>query len=678
MRLERDNPLCLAIGKWVCITFGLCWFTFGSANAQDIRDFASGNYVEHVRLSPNGDKYSKVTFDKRGQSNADIFDRRTHRHLNGMFIPAGMSFGWVEWASDTTLLASITTNFRVEDNTIFLPVSRIVSFDVTGQHDDVVLFANEDRILRTNISLNRVVDMLPSDPDHIIMGAWKNRDFDLFHTNLITGDATRIAKGGRLTLAWFTDAAGRPSLRMDCSSRNCRKIRLFRPEEGANPMDQRTEWTFFRSFDQKDINEETFLNIQPVAPTGEPDEYYVLDGRDERPRRTVRIFNIRTDEFKETLFEDPDYDVSAAIIDPRTRQYAGAKIWRDRLAYEMVDTDLQTHMDKVNHYFDDSWNVSFQQIADDRSAALIYASAPDERGAYYLYDFETQDTNRIASVNPNLHNAIDTRTDVLKIPARDGTELTAYHTKPETGSNGALVMLIHGGPELRDVLDYHPDVQFLASRGYEVVQVNFRGSSGYGRDFAQAGYRQWGGVMHTDIIDATAHMQNRLSTDPGRTCIVGHSYGAYAALLAGAKQPQLYACIVAGSGPSDLRRFLKDEREAHGRGSRRLAYWQESIGDSKKDRKALEAISPIRLTDYYDDPVLLIHGTYDRTVLIEHSERMEEKLKKAGKSVEFLRINGGHQHSGWSSKSRRTYLSRLEAFVDAHIGDDNETVSDSP
>lgn len=675
LKLGRIRLLSFWITVFLCFVAGHL-----SASAQTIDDFADWTSFKHLSLSPSGNHYTMVRFHQNGQSEAVVYDRLTQQRVGGLTIPRDMRFTWVEWASDMTLLASVSTSLKLEGRKIHLPTARVFSYDIQERRQPVILFENEDRLLRTNIALNRVVDIIPDNTERILMGAWRNGDFDLYNVNIETGDAERVAKGRDLTLAWFTDVDGAPSLRMDCSTRTCRKIKLYRPEDGADSNDENTDWKFLRSFEQNNPDSDTFLNIQPIGPTGTPNEFYVLDGRDEMPRRSIRIFNVRTNSFVKTLYEDDVYDVKGAIIDPRTRAYLGAQLWRDRIHYNLVDDDLQSHMDTLNTIFEDPWNVSFRDIAEDRSVALVYASASNEPGAYYLYDFKSRDFRLIERTSYNLHNSIRTNTSILKTPVRDGTELTTYVTIPKQDANRRLIILVHGGPEARDVLDYDRDVQFLASRGYTVARINFRGSSGYGRAFAQAGYHQWGGVMHTDIVDATNWLQSHVDIAPEHTCIMGHSYGGYAALLAGALQPQLYNCVVAGSGPSDLNQILKDERRAHGKNSPQLAYWEKSIGDRKADKSMLASISPIHLTDRYDDPILLFHGRYDRVVLPSHSEEMLEALEKAGKSVKRIEMNGGHGHSTWSRTSQIKYMKTLEAFLQTSLeaAESSNNPSDSP
>ena len=205
---------------------------------------------------------------------------------------------------------------------------------------------------------------------------------------------------------------------------------------------------------------------------------------------------------------------------------------------------------------------------------------------------------------------------------------------------------------------------FLASRGYQVLQVNFRGSSGYGRDFAEAGYGEWGGVMHEDIIDATRHLVSEGAARHETSCIMGYSYGGYAALLAGALQPQDFACVIAGGGPTDLYESLKQDRKAYGKDSSTFEYWTRSIGDMKADRDHLDAISPINLVSRFDDPVLIFHGSEDSIVEVNHSEDMVKALQDAGKDVTYLTLDEGHYHNRWSIESSTEYFETLERFLD--------------
>jgi dipeptidyl aminopeptidase/acylaminoacyl peptidase len=376
--------------------------------------------------------------------------------------------------------------------------------------------------------------------------------------------------------------------------------------------------------------------------------------------------------------------VSGGYINPETGHYAGAKIWRDRLEYEFIDPDMSKHWAGINAYFDDASNVTLTGFSEDGQVAIVYVSAPNNPGAYYLYDFGRRSMDFIIATHEELPGVLDSSTEIIRIPTRDGQSITAYHTKPGVSSRrtqgNPLIMLIHGGPEARDKFNYDRDVQYLASRGYQVVTVNFRGSDGYGRAFAEAGYREWGGIMHTDIIDATRFMAAQGHKSGQRTCIIGHSYGGYAALLAAALSPEDFACVIAGSGPSDLNESLAYERKTYGAKSGNFEYWEKVIGDRKADKAKLAQISPVNLTHLYDDPILLIHGKYDRVVPVSHSIEMEEALVSAGVDVDTLYPYACHHHNHWTVDTSVNYFITIGRFLRRALNSVNADIQadDSP
>jgi dipeptidyl aminopeptidase/acylaminoacyl peptidase len=200
-----------------------------------------------------------------------------------------------------------------------------------------------------------------------------------------------------------------------------------------------------------------------------------------------------------------------------------------------------------------------------------------------------------------------------------------------------------------------------------VFQPNFRGSEGSGRSFAVAGYRQWGLRMQDDVTDGVRHLIESGAADAQRICIVGASYGGYVALAGGAFTPDLYRCVVAIAGDADLIQMLDEERQLQGRGSVGYAYWLRITGDPSRDRDALAAVSPARHAENFSAPVLLIHGVDDYTVRIEQSETMHQALRRAGKPVEFVRVE--HEGHYWvEEENRRRMLEETERFLAQHLG----------
>ena len=332
-----------------------------------------------------------------------------------------------------------------------------------------------------------------------------------------------------------------------------------------------------------------------------------------------------------------------------------------------LDRKQQKHVDALHTYFKNKENITLLGYNADGTQLVMYVQAPNNAGEYYIYDFATSSVDRLFRRKPTLDDRLASNTDILTIAARDGTPLTAYHTYPTGKSSGAPMLIWpHGGPENRDVYNYNRQIQYFVSRGYQVLQVNFRGSSGYGKDFAEAGYGQWGGVMQDDLTDAVKHVYSKGIATADKTCIVGYSYGGYAALYGGAATPELYKCIVSGGGVSDIVADLKRSKVEYGSKSATFEYWEKSMGDLSEDKDKLEAVSPVTLADKFTAPVLLVHGEFDGIVHVSQSEDMESALKKAKKTVSFVELEDAG-HGGWTVETSIEYLETVEAFLRQHL-----------
>jgi dipeptidyl aminopeptidase/acylaminoacyl peptidase len=258
--------------------------------------------------------------------------------------------------------------------------------------------------------------------------------------------------------------------------------------------------------------------------------------------------------------------------------------------------------------------------------------------------------------------------DVKPYPykARDGRDIHAYLTLPpgRDPHNLPTVIFPHGGPEARDSMDFDWWAQFMASRGYAVLQPNYRGSSGYGADFILAGDGEWAGKVQYDVQDGVKKLIAGGIADPKRICIVGASYGGYMALAGATFSPDLYACAVSFAGLSDLNRMLYTGTSFE---SEAVSVWKRRIG-ADVDSSKLDSASPANFAANVKIPILLLHSDKDTTVPIEQSQIEEDALKHAGKQVEFVTLEGDDHQLEYSA-TRIKLLKEVERFLAAHIGD---------
>ena len=346
----------------------------------------------------------------------------------------------------------------------------------------------------------------------------------------------------------------------------------------------------------------------------------------------------------------------------------------DRLTYRMIGG---VHTDDIDHYvfFDPRvrklWDgivaalpedqVEFISASSDFGKLIIRINGPQHGYYYVLIDVKTFQIVRIGEVYKGLGEPQEVKRVTYK--AADGLEVPAYLTLPrgKPAKNLPLVVFPHGGPAVRDTAEFDWWAQAMASQGYLVLQPNYRGSTTT-TDHLQAGYGQWGRKMQTDLSDGVRYLAKEGMADPARVCIVGGSYGGYAALAGVTLDPGVYRCAVSIAGISDLKRMLKDVN-SYAKAERR--YWQRFIGATGTSDPVLEQVSPIKHIDAITVPVMLIHGKDDTVVDYDQSTIMYDAMKHAGKEVELVPLK---KEDHWLSRSE-TRLQMLQtsiAFLRAH------------
>ncbi len=636
----------------------------------------NGRYIAFIRIKTKKyclDRYGSVIKSEeanckdqnksyRTVNQISIFDLNVSRIITNIPLPENFYVNWLEWASNDRLLAALVRPTTVgEKGGYILGGSRIVSLPLKGGKP-VALFADQKRFARQNRHLVKISNMLRDDPEHIIMPASKNGALDLWKVNVLTGHSERIAKGKSKTFYWFTDPKGEPVLRFDCLVSSCRKINVLAFNQEAN------KWKKIKTFKIKPDEGEDDYSFWPIASAEKEGQYYVMSNEDTDDFRSIKLYDIKTETYIKTVFKQPNIDVGGALLDLQTGNYSGAWFYDDRLNYAFNNTKLQKHYKGLNTYFGNQENVKLFGFDAKRTKAVIHVTSPQNPGEYYVYDIENKNVTRIFGSYSHLDERLATETEVLHIPVRDGTNITAYYTYPKAKkfAKAPLLVMPHGGPERRDYYDYDRTVQYFATHGYQILQVNFRGSSGFGRKFAEAGYGEWGGKMQNDVTDSVKYLYNQNLASADNACIVGYSYGGYVALYAGAMTPELFKCVVSGGGVSDILADLKQTRKYYGKNSESYEYWLKSMGNPKTEKDKLSANSPVNFATNFKTPVLLIHGEHDGIVDISQSLKMQKELIKVGADVEFLKLkNVGH--SGWDLENKILYLETVEDFVSRHL-----------
>ncbi|WP_165185549.1 alpha/beta hydrolase family protein [Caulobacter soli] len=301
----------------------------------------------------------------------------------------------------------------------------------------------------------------------------------------------------------------------------------------------------------------------------------------------------------------------------------------------------------------------------DYAKIVVYVEGTGEPGGFYLLDLTAKKLSKVGSAYPTLTPTDVAEVRAIKYAAADGLEIRGYLTLPpgKAAKNLPLIVLPHGGPEARDEAGFDWWAQALASRGYAVLQPNFRGSTGRGEDFIRAADGEWGGKMQTDLSDGVRFLAKQGIVDPKRVCITGASYGGYAALAGITLDKGVYRCAVSVAGIGDVRQMINFEILRYREESRTVRYHKRLFGVTSTSDPKLDARSPARHADQADGPVLLIHGKEDTVVQYDQSTDMRRALEKAGKPVEFVTLR---EEDHWLSReaTRQQMLAATVTFLE--------------
>ncbi len=468
---------------------------------------------------------------------------------------------------------------------------------------------------------------------------------DLYRINFDTGAVERVAKGSVRSLNWSLDAGGEIAAESEYDS-NSGDWKVFRPGSPAHPL------------------------LSGNAPFA-----FGLAGLGRTPGTVVVAMGGSNAEIKEVSLDTgrtevllPPDTVKTLIRARDTHLLLGAVTADDRDSL-MFDPVLDRNYHAIAKKFA-GHDIRLVSVSADLNRILVHVSGGNTAGNWDLVEFPKGKATVVAKDYPEIPDDAVGAVQVVDYRAADGLALQGMLTLPpgKPEKKLPLVVLVHGGPQSRDLPHFHWMAQALAVRGYAVFQPNFRGSDGYGLAFRNAGFGEWGRKMQTDISDGVAVLAQRGVIDPRRVCIAGGSYGGYAALAGVTVQNGLYRCAASFGGVSDLRSLLNARAE---QGKGRAEHYEEPgmrflssyLGVRSANDPSLDRISPRWLAEKADAPILLIYGDKDTVVRPDQSTEMAKALKEAGKPVELIMLHG-EDHWLSSSPTRLQMLKAVVAFIE--------------
>lgn len=494
-----------------------------------------------------------------------------------------------------------------------------------------------------------IEDDLPDDPDHVLI-SHNQRDpqvFDVYRVNVQTGQAAIVAQNPGNIVGWQTDHDGQ--VRAAVTSDGLNTTLLYRDEEGQ----------FFRPLISTDYR----TSVSPVFFTFDNRKFYALSNRG-RDRLALVVVDPGKPDLEQVVFEADTVDLDAAGYSRKRKVLTQASYQTDKPRHHFFDDETRQLHERLQARLP-GYELALQGSNRDEDTFIVAAYNDRTPGSRYLYSAATDTLTKLADINPAIPEADMATVRPVQYTSRDGLTIHGYLTLPagREARNLACIVNPHGGPWARDGWGYNPEIQFLANRGFAVLQMNFRGSTGYGRAFWEASFGQWGLAMQDDITDGVQWLVEQGIADPRRIGIYGGSYGGYATLAGVAFTPDLYAAAVDYVGVSNLFTFMDTIPP----------YWKpmldkmhDMVGDPERDRERLAATSPALHADRITVPLLVAQGAQDPRVNKAESDQMVEALRARGVEVEYL-VKDNEGHGFHNDENKFEFYEAMERFFTQHL-----------
>ncbi len=519
------------------------------------------------------------------------------------------------------------------------------------------------RLFATNLETQETRDLTPFEdvqvqildsdkhfPNELLIAINKENPqaHDVYHLDLTTGELTITASNPGNIVGWIVDTQF--------------KVRAghgARPDGGMDLLvrdQEESEWRTIVSWDADDA-----LSSGALGFTNDGQALYIQDSRGVNAGRLVKL-NLATNEI-EVIAQDPQYDVANVMIHPDTHEIQAVAFNKDRLEWTILDETIRLDFDRIREIHPGDFTIVGR---DDADATWIVAFNVDNGPVpFYAYQRKSQHADFLFDNQPELKEYTLAHMEPVTFTAQDGLTIHAYLTLPigEQKSNIPLVVNVHGGPWARDTWRYNPEAQWFANRGYACLQINYRGSTGYGKDFTNAGDREWGRKMHQDLVDGVNWAVQQGIADPKRVAIYGGSYGGYAALVGATFTPDLFCCAVDIVGPSSLITLI---RSVPPYWVPLLASMHKRIGNPDTEEDFLKSRSPLFHVENIKIPMLIAQGANDPRVKQAEAEQIVAAMKSKGISYEYM-LFPDEGHGFARPENRLKFYAAAEKFLASHL-----------
>ncbi|MGF1479533.1 MAG: S9 family peptidase [Cyanophyceae cyanobacterium] len=502
----------------------------------------------------------------------------------------------------------------------------------------------------------QVIDLDPEFPDTILVGLnlANPQKFDVYRIDLNSGAVELAVDNPGNIVSWTANAQFQ-----------IRAAVAATPDGGSDLLYRESSqgpWETLRHWGPDDEG-------GAVLFSEDGQTLYIIGSHDANAQRLLAL-DLKT-KAESIVAADDQYDVGGVVVHPTARRIQAVSFYRERLEWQLLDDDIAADLEAIAHFRRGQYSITSRDLAD-RNWIVSYLT--DDGPVYYThYSRDSRTSTLLFSNRPELEDLPLATMEPIAYEARDGLTIHGYLTKPVGGDAPyPTVLLVHGGPWARDIWGYSPSVQWLANRGYAVLQVNFRGSTGYGKNFVNAGNRQWAATMHDDLIDGVNWIANQGIADPDKVAIMGGSYGGYATLVGLTFTPDVFACGVDIVGPSNLITLMQSIPPYW---KPLMAMFQHRVGNLEQEAEFLKSRSPLFFVDRIQKPLLIGQGANDPRVKQAESEQIVAAMESANKPVQYvLYTDEGHGFA--RPENRLHFYAVAEEFLAQYLGGQFEPIAE--
>lgn len=602
--------------------------------------FVKPSKYTDVQISPSGDYVAaSLINEETGDGSFRVVRRSNGEVMVSFAMGEDKRVNNFNWVQDHMVLVSPA--YRVPGEDFFYPSYQLMSVNVRSKDTRDLPSAS-------------VTSVWHKDPKNVLVQTMEGRHLEIHKMDLKSGRKVRLA---RAAVTFSLDGEFIPPFVLD--------------RDGSVPFslgmnDEMDNEVYYRK-GRGDWNLVSTIpwgakGWYPIAWGFRPGTFLTVDHR-RADTRGIGVYDPKSGEHK-VLLRHPTADPAGVETDFEGNVYAiGYEFHHPSMQYLNNKHPLSQLHAALKKQFPEK-RIRFTSTSRDHKLVVAEMTSDRDPGDFMVVDATSGSADLVGTRRPDLSRELLANVHPFQLQTRDGATIYGYITMhPDTPLPGPMVVKIHGGPYgQRHYWGYNADNQILATRGYHVLEVNFRGSGGYGKDYEAAGYGEWGGLMQDDVTDATRWAIEENLAVPGKICAMGTSYGAYSAMMGAAKEPDLYKCVVGVSGLYDISIWERvgDTRRVN----RGVVYLHRMFGDKKDDRLA---VSPTTHAHKIKAAVMLVHGGQDRRTPPAHAHRMREALEDAGNQIEWY-FDPGQGHGFVGEKTRLELWKRQLAFLDDQIG----------